>query len=114
MNNGEIFENAPNLAKELGIALDAPPRRSLEIDTAKYQKYLDDPALDDAQKEEIIHALWSIMMNFVDLGFGIHPVQEACGELGCTLDHQGDQDSNGANPDPKNLSAEFNAASRDT
>jgi len=34
-----------------------------------YQDYLDDPSLSDDQKEEIIHALWTIIIAFVELGF---------------------------------------------
>ncbi|KAA8607296.1 hypothetical protein, partial [Salipiger aestuarii] len=31
----------------------------------------------------ITKALWSIIVGFIDLGFGIHPLQEVCGK-----DHQ--------------------------
>ena len=34
----------------------------------------------DAQKEEFLQALWSIIVNFVELGFGVHPLQEVCGQ----------------------------------
>ncbi|MEM6974058.1 MAG: hypothetical protein AAF577_14755 [Pseudomonadota bacterium] len=60
--------------------------RTIEVDVQKYQAYLDDPALSPAQKEQIIEALWSIMVHFVELGFGVHPVQQACGQLGKTCD----------------------------
>lgn len=59
-------------------------RPRLELDVALYQEMLDDPALTDAQKEQIIRALWDIIVAFVDLGYGVHPAQlaqNACGKL---------------------------------
>lgn len=50
--------------------------RILEIDTEKYQRYLDESDLTPAQKQQVIEALWSIIVNFVELGFGVHPVQQ--------------------------------------
>ena len=34
----------------------------------------------DAEKEEFLQALWQIIVGFVDLGFGVHPLQEVCGK----------------------------------
>lgn len=56
-------------------------RPILRVDVEKYQSFLDDTDLSDAQKEQLIEALWSIIVSFVELGFGVHPVQEACGKL---------------------------------
>ncbi|MGJ8670994.1 MAG: hypothetical protein ACSHXK_16040 [Oceanococcus sp.] len=53
-----------------------PP--SLTIDWELYGKYLEDSDLTDDQKREFIETLWSIVVAFVDLGFGVHPVQQAC------------------------------------
>lgn len=75
------FENAPDLAKELGLALEKSAQRAVEIDVEKYQAWLDDPDLTDDQKEQMITALWQIITAFVDLGFGVHPLQQACGKL---------------------------------
>ncbi len=83
---------------ELGLHLDAIPGKSLQIDTAKYQKYLDDPSLSDAQKEEIITALWQIIICFVDLGFGVSPHQQACGQLNEAVDLKAKKDSNESKP----------------
>lgn len=55
-------------------------RHSVEVDVLKYQAYLDDPTLSDAQKEELISALWNIIVCLVDLGFGVHPAQQAYGD----------------------------------
>ena len=52
----------------------------LMVDVEKYQSFLDDSDMTDAQKEEFLKALWSIIVNFVEMGFGVHPLQEACGQ----------------------------------
>lgn len=107
-----------NGSQDFCFALDTAAKPSLGIDTAKYQAYLDDPSLSVAQKEEIVQALWSIIVAFVDLGFGVHPLQEvldqeACGKLGAALDVTGNKDSNESKP-VKTLSKEFERASDDT
>lgn len=53
-----------------------PP--SLTIDWELYGEYLEDSDLSGGQKREFIETLWSIVVAFVDLGFGVHPVQQAC------------------------------------
>lgn len=56
----------------------APP--SLTIDWDAYLPFFEDEDISEEHKREMIEALWSIMVSFVDLGFGIHPVQQACGK----------------------------------
>ena len=56
----------------------APPR--LTIDWDAYLPFFEDEDISDEHKRELIEALWSIMVSFVDLGFGVHPVQQACGK----------------------------------
>ncbi len=95
------------------------PKCIVEIDTAKYQKYLDDPSLDDEQRGQIIEALWLIITAIVDLGFGVHPMQElidddACGQLTVEVDQSGDTDSNDPKLATKTLQDAFNAATDDT
>ena len=51
-------------------------RPSLTIDYDLYQHYLDDSDLTDEQKREFLDVLWSIIVSFVDLGFGVHPLQQ--------------------------------------
>lgn len=55
-----------------------PP--TLSIDWDLYGSMLEESDLTDEQKRELIGSLWSIVVGFVDLGFGIHPVQQVCGE----------------------------------
>ncbi len=48
---------------------------TLEVDLDYYQSYLDDLDISEEQKREVIEALWTIVVAFVDLGFGINTVQ---------------------------------------
>ncbi len=50
---------------------------ALAIDWDLFGSYLDDSDLDDNQKREFIEIIWYIVVTFVDLGFGIEPVQQA-------------------------------------
>lgn len=56
----------------------APPK--LTIDWDAYLPFFEDEDIPEEQKRELIEALWSIMVSFVDLGFGIHPAQQVCGK----------------------------------
>lgn len=58
----------------------SPP--TLAIDWELYGAYLEESDLDEDQKREFIEALWSIVVSFVDLGFGIDPTQQVCGQNG--------------------------------
>jgi len=50
---------------------------AVEIDFERYQQILDDPDLNESDKRQIIEALWQIIVQFVDLGIGVHPLQQA-------------------------------------
>lgn len=56
----------------------APP--SLTIDWDAYLPFFEDEDISEEDKHQLIEALWSIVVNFVDLGFGVHPVQQVCGK----------------------------------
>lgn len=85
MNNGNDsrvgLDSVPALSKALGMALETAPTKMLKVDVEKYQTWLDDTALSEEQKGQILEALWKIVLCFVDLGFGVSPLQEACGQL---------------------------------
>ena len=68
----DIATSAPEA--EIGDPVGFAP---LKLDVELYQSYLDDPSIEDADKRELIDVLWSIVVSFVDLGFGIHPAQQA-------------------------------------
>jgi hypothetical protein len=50
---------------------------ALTFDPDEYLQYLDDEDWTDDQKREFIQILWEIIVGFVDLGFDLHPVQQA-------------------------------------
>lgn len=53
---------------------------SLGLDLDYYQAFLDDVDISDAQKVELIETLWQIVVNFIELGFQIHPLNLAQAE----------------------------------
>lgn len=57
---------------------------ALGIDWDYYMRLLEDSDAPDEQKRELIETLWNFVVAFVDLGFGVHPVQQAsdaaCGQ----------------------------------
>ncbi|WP_373086902.1 hypothetical protein [Sneathiella sp.] len=55
-------------------------QRILTVDVEKYEQYLQGSNLDDDQKEEFLNAIWAFVSAFVELGFGVHPLQEVCGQ----------------------------------
>ena len=36
--------------------------------------------LSDEEKTLFLDTLWSIILSFIELGFGVHPIQQACGK----------------------------------
>lgn len=60
------------------FVLSAKP--TLTVDVEKYQAMLDDSGLSDDEKKQFIEAIWSIVVNFIDWGFEVHPLQEVCGK----------------------------------
>ena len=62
----------------------SPPRSVITVDYEKYEHFLETADLSEDQKRQFIDALWQIIVSFVDLGFGVHPAQQAqntCGQL---------------------------------
>lgn len=49
---------------------------ALTLDVAYYQGFLDDETIPEDQKRQLIETIWTIVVTFVDLGFGIEPVQQ--------------------------------------
>lgn len=72
-----------------------PPR--LEVDLACYLPLFEDEAISDEDKMALLKSLWSIIMSFAQIGWGVHPVQQAvaarasreiaCGQAGEHPDH---------------------------
>lgn len=51
--------------------------KTLTLDVEYYQSFLDDKDIPEDKKCELIATLWHIVVSFVDLGLGIHPLQQA-------------------------------------
>lgn len=59
---------------------------ALVFDPAPYMEFLDDPELGEDQKVLLLGALWAVIADFINLGFRIHPVQQAIAErANCAL-----------------------------
>lgn len=60
------------------------PQRSLEVDFSRFEDALDGSGLSEAEKAEFLHVFWSVILEFIDLGFGIHSsnviASNACAE----------------------------------
>lgn len=50
---------------------------SLPPELEQYRAYTKNFDISDEEKDELIMAVWVIMGEFVDLAFGVHPVQLA-------------------------------------
>lgn len=66
--------------ESLRVEFDASAKPYLKVDVERYQAYLDGTDMTNAQKEEFLQSMWQIIVSFVELGFGVHPLQEVCGK----------------------------------
>lgn len=66
--------------KNTPIVGERPANPVVLVDVEKYAAYLDETDMSDAEKEKFLQALWEIIVGFVELGFGVHPLQEVCGK----------------------------------
>ena len=48
---------------------------TISIDYARYERFLADSNLSEAEKVQFLDTLWNIIVSFVDLGIGVHPLQ---------------------------------------
>ncbi len=51
-----------------------PP--TLTLDVELFQHMLEDTSLTDAEKQAFLETLWTIIVEFVQLGWGVHPLQK--------------------------------------
>ena len=77
--------NSANKTPTISKTFAASSQRVLTVDVERYQSYLDGMDVSDERKEEFLRALFSIVMTFAELGFGVSPtqqveVQEPCGK----------------------------------
>ncbi|MET4129231.1 hypothetical protein [Roseovarius sp. MBR-6] len=73
--------NGADNTKKLIETYSTAARPTLSIDIDRYQAYLDGAELTPEQKDAFLRAMWSIVVTFVELGYGVHPLQEACGKV---------------------------------
>ncbi len=52
-------------------------RPALKLDVERYEKMLNDCDLTEEQRQEFLETIWTIIVGFVDLGYDIHPLQQA-------------------------------------
>lgn len=58
---------------EAGVESHAP---ALKFDASVYRHFLEESGWTEAQKDEFTEALWLFMVNCVDFGFNLHPLQQ--------------------------------------
>ena len=72
------FERTAEQSEDTAGSSQAPaPRPVITLDVSLCESYLADSGMSEDQKRKFLETLWSIIVGFVDLGFGIHPVQQA-------------------------------------
>ncbi|MEP4987401.1 MAG: hypothetical protein ABJV68_06880 [Paracoccaceae bacterium] len=54
-------------------------RRALTLDVEKYQHMLDAPDLSDTEKRDLVNAMWSLVVSFLDAGIDVQPAN-SCGQ----------------------------------
>ena len=67
-----------------GVRHDTAGGSAVFVDYELYARYLEDTDLTEEQKREFLQLLWNIICEFVSLGWGVHPLQQALdAEEGC-------------------------------
>lgn len=80
MDDFIIRSNEDDKITEEALELSISQRPSLTLDVSRYQSYLDGANLSCEEKAAYLEALWTMIVCFVELGYGIHPLQNM--ELG--------------------------------
>lgn len=106
MKDIEDFETTTAMT----AAFDAAAQPSVTIDVEKYQHFLDNSGMNPEERRAFLEALWSIVVAFVDLGFGVHPLQEVCGQNPRDRDQRAAPGDDGVECGQADLSRTFNDA----
>lgn len=72
-------------------------KKTVTLDIERYQSYLDGLDVSDERKEEFLRAMFSIVITFVGLGFGVHPLQQVGEQEPCG------KEAGGADQRPKDV-----------
>lgn len=67
--------------RSLSAAFEKTRYDTLSIDVARYRHFLEATDMTDAQKDQFLKALWTMIVCFVDLGFTVEPLSDDCGQL---------------------------------
>lgn len=51
-------------------------RPAIGVDYEAYAHFLEGTDLSEAEKQELLQSLWNVVVEFVALGFGVHPLQQ--------------------------------------
>jgi hypothetical protein len=60
----------------IDVGAAAQMRPALTFDFRRYQKYVADAGLSEAEEREYLQTLWDIVISFVDMGFDVHVTTE--------------------------------------
>jgi len=77
------FGRTAVVADEAAVPPPPAARPVLRLDVSLYEKHLAGSDMTEAEKREFLETLWSIIVGFVDLGFGIDPVRQAQDAAAC-------------------------------
>lgn len=67
--------------RSLSAAFEKTRYNTVCVDVARYQHFLDDADMTEAEKDQFLKALWTMIVCFVDLGFTVEPLHDDCGQL---------------------------------
>jgi len=54
---------------------------AIQFDAQEFVHFLAESDLTEVEKLEYVQTIWTIVLQFVDMGFGLHPIQQASGQL---------------------------------
>jgi len=81
------YRNANGNKKDTRTTLTPTDKKSarpvVTVDYERYAHFLEDSDFSEEQKQEFLQAIWQIVVEFVSLGFGVHPLQQVgknCGK----------------------------------
>lgn len=87
--------SATQIEDALNAVSKSTAQKRLDVDLERFQHHLDDPSISAERRDEFLSALWFIVSTFVELGFDVHPLQQACGKGQNALDCSGNSESDG-------------------
>lgn len=63
------------------LANGAAGKPSVEIDLHEFLHHLEEVEGTEEEKLQLLRMIANAMIPFVEMGFGVHPVQQACGQV---------------------------------